>query len=133
MTDISKVHMLNFGDDVVIDFNDYSKASFIYRKNREFKEKDFGRQIVLDYYSNTYDIVNARMYFFYYSKYKPHALIRQNFKIIRGKHHLEFNIPVNFKQLKSIQIDIIDYESNDDRYLFRIDNLFFTEKEKSVL
>lgn len=94
------------------------------------KKKIFGSQLVLNYYSNTYDIVNARLYFFYNAKHKQNAVLRKNFKIIRGNHNLEFDIPVRFKQLNSIQIDILDYESNDDRYLYRINDLYFANKQE---
>lgn len=96
------------------------------------KKEISGPQLILNYYSNTYDIVNARLYILYSSKYKQNAFIRKNFKIVRGRHHLEFDIPTSFKKIKAFKIEILDYESNDARYLLCIDNLLFTEKEKSV-
>ncbi len=123
-----KTEYIYFGENIELDFNDYNIASFLYRKNREFKQKDFKPIMLIDYYSDTLDIINARILFMYTSKRNSKVnYTHYDFKIANGNHKIEFRIPIHINQLKLIQIDIYDYKSNDDRYTLRFNDIKFLD------
>lgn len=109
-----------------MDFNDYSLATILYRKGREFDAKDFGRVISIEYYSNTLDLIKAKIMFTYISAKKhKKKYYTYDFVISNGTHKVFYNVPVDISRIHSISLNIHDYESEDDRYILRIDDIHF--------
>lgn len=117
-----------FGDDIVIDFDNYHQISFLLRKQHEFKKKDFGKKLIIEYYSNTIDPENAHIVFKYTRKKKPKfRMIKYDFTFTNGKHTLEFNVPVTFSQIDLIEIYMTTWDNVDGRYILRFDDIRFED------
>lgn len=115
-----------FGEDIVIDFDNYYKISFYVRNRLEFKKKDFGKKLVIEYYSNTIDPENAHIVFNYTTKKKPKVKsLKYDFNFSNGHHTLEFNIPINIVQLNFIEIYMTTHDNVDGRYIVRFKDIHF--------
>lgn len=117
-----------FGDDIVIDFDNYYKISFFIRKRLEFKKKDFGKKLIIKYYSNTIDPENAHLVFNYTTRKKPKTRsLKYDFEFNNGTHTLEFKVPVDIVQLNSIEIYMTMHDNNDGRYIIRFEDIHFKD------
>lgn len=125
---VTKTEVLKFGEDTVINLKDNYQMSFLLRKRLEFKKKDFGHKLIIEYYSNTIEAENAHIVFRYTTRKKPRMRNQKyDFLITGGTHKLEFTIPVNMVQLNVIEIYMTKKDNVDGLYILRFDNIYFSD------
>ena len=121
-----KDKIYQFGEDIPIDFSRYYKISFYLRNHLEFKKKDYGKKLVINYYSNTFYPKNAYIVFNYTTKKKPKIrILKYNFQFLNGDNTLEFNVPINILQLNFIEIYLSVHENFTSKDVIRFKDIRF--------